>query len=213
MDTLLSSPELQTLASYEKIAAERAKRRSDPEWWRSKFDYFKTLLPEGLIVDIGCGNGQGALLFSMHRNYQYVGIDLSPAMLALTKQYAPHAAFMRMNMHALYFKPSSFDGFWAAASLLHIPKSSIASVLTEIRRVMKSGAIGFIALKEGDSEGMIVKEDLFGDNRFYAFYRLETFRHILEKNGFVVTRRGRDLREYDGKDPHSVWLFYFVRAV
>ena len=211
MDTSSSHRELQTLASYEEIAIEGAKRRSNAEWWRSKFDYFRTLAPRGWIVDIGCGTGKDAWLFLSGDAYRYIGIDFSPAMLALTGQYAPQSLFMRMNMHALGFQSASFDGFWAAASLMHIPKSRIASVLAEIRRVVKSGAAGFIALKEGDTEEMVIK-DLPGDNRFYAFYRPVEFQALLEINGFTIVRMGRDLREYDGKDSHRVWLFYFVRA-
>ena len=212
MDTLSSSEELQTLVSYGQIAVEWAKRRSNAEWWRDKFDYFRTLVRGGWIIDIGCGTGKDAWLFLPGDAYHYIGIDFSPAMLALTKQYAPQSLFMRMNMHALGFQSASFDGFWAAASLLHIPKYRIASVLAEIRRVVKSGAAGFITLKEGDTEEMIIR-NFRGDNRFYAFYCQAEFHALLEQNGFSVIRMGRDLREYDGKDPHSAWLFYFVRAI
>ena len=214
MNTVSSSEELQTLTAYEQIAVEWAKRRSDREWWRSKFDYFKTLAPKGWIVDIGCGVGKDASLFTTPDNmYHYIGIDISPAMLALTKQYAPgQTIFMQMDMHMLGFQSASFDGFWAAASLLHIPKSRVASALAEIRRVVKPGSAGFIALKEGNTEEIVIK-NLHGDNRFYAFYRPEVFRCVLEYNGFAVVRMGRDLRAYDSNDPHSVWLFYFVRAV
>ena len=212
MNTPFSPEELQTLASYGHIAVEWAKRRSNAEWWRDKFDYFRTLVRGGRIVDIGCGTGKDAWLFLPGDAYHYIGIDFSPAMLALTKHYAPQSLFMRMNMYMLGFRSASFDGFWAAASLLHIPKTRIASVLAEIRRVMKSGAAGFIALKEGDTEEMVIK-DLPGDNRFYAFYRPVEFQALLEISGFTVVRMGRDLRAYDGKDPHSIWLFYFVRAI
>ena len=212
MDHIFSPEELQTFASYEKIAVERAKRRSDSQWWQNKFDYFKALVPAGHIIDIGCGNGKDAPLFSSSSDYQYVGVDISPAMLALTKEHAPQSIFMRMNIYCLAFKPACFDGFWATASLLHIPKYNISCALQEIRRIMKQRAVGFIALREGHTEEMVTT-DMCGDNRFYAFYHQHEFRCLLEDNGYEVVRMGRDWREYDPHNPHSMWLFYFVRVL
>lgn len=208
----LSPEELQTLASYEQIAAERAKRKSDVQWWRVPFHYFIKLLPAGLILDIGCGNGKDALLFRQSHAHRYIGIDMSPAMMTLAQTYAPQSTFIRMNMHAMAFKSASFDGFWAAASLLHIPKYHISSVLAEIRRIMKPGAVGFIALREGDSEEMVIG-NLRDDNRFFAFYRIQEFERILVDNGFEVIVANRDLREYNSQKPHNAWLTFFARTL
>lgn len=210
----LSSQELQTLTSYEQIAAERAKHRSNAMWWNDAYHYFTTFVPTGYILDIGCAHGRDATLFKQNNTHHYVGIDISPAMLALARSHEPQSLFIRMNMHTMAFKSASFDGFWAAASLLHIPKYNISSVLAEIRRVMKPGTIGFIALKEGDSEEMVIG-NFRGDNRFYAFYHLEEFEHILINNGFEVIVADRDLREYDRNhtNPHNVWLTFFARTL
>lgn len=210
----LSTEERRTLDSYEQIASERAKYRSNALWWNDAFHYLTTLVPTGRILDIGCAHGRDALLFKQSNAINYVGIDISPAMLTLARQFAPQSVFMRMDMHALGFKSASFDGFWAAASLLHIPKYHISSVLKEIRRVMKPGAVGFVALKEGEGEEMVIG-NLRGDNRFYAFYRLEKFEHILANNGFEVIMANRDLREYNRTHTNlnSVWLTFFARTL
>ncbi len=208
----LSSEEQQTLASYEKIAVERAKHRSNPMWWNAAYYYLTTFVPAGYILDIGCAHGRDALLFKQNSAHHYIGIDISPAMLALACIHAPQSIFVRMNMHAMAFKPAIFDGFWAAASLLHIPKYNISSVLTEIQRIVKPGAVGFIALREGNSEEMIIG-NFRGDNRFFAFYQLEEFKRILVGNGFEVIMANPDLREYNSQKPHNAWLTFFVRAL
>ncbi|MDP3778751.1 MAG: class I SAM-dependent methyltransferase [bacterium] len=212
MDSSLSPQELQTLASYEEIAAERSKRRGDIYWWGEKFCHFSEFIGRGMILDIGCGHGKDAIMFEEDVCYRYVGIDISTAMMKLARTHAPHAMFARMNMYQLGFPSQCFSGFWAAASLLHIPKSRITEVLTEIKRVMKSGAIGFIALREGDTEEMVIK-NLRGDNRFYAFYRQEEFSNILRRNDFEVLHADKDLREYQSTEPdiHNIWLTFIVR--
>lgn len=209
----LSLQELQTLASYEEIAAERAKHRSNALWWYGAYYYLTTFVPAGYILDIGCAHGRDALLFKQNNAINYIGIDISPTMLTLARQFAPQSVFIRMNMSKMAFQSASFDGFWAVASLLHIPKYRISSVLAEIRRVMKPGALGFIALKEGDGEEIVIG-NFRGDNRFYAFYQLEEFKRVLADNGFEVIVASRNLREYDPAHSHkSVWLTFFVRTL
>src|SRR3989338_7458860 len=115
-------------------------RFANPDFWRSEFEQFKTLLPHGKVLDIGCGGGRDALLFVPSR-YNYVGIDFSREMLEQAQRSAPNAIFVQMDMYALNFVPYTFDGFWAAASLLHIPKTKTPLVLREIHRVTKTGGI------------------------------------------------------------------------
>ena len=212
MESFLSPQELETIAAYQRIAHARAQQRNDPQWWSAGFQHFTRTLPSGRILDVGCGHAQNASIFATY-GYRYIGIDISPAMLALARQYEPHAMFARMNMHQLGFSDACFDGFWAAASLLHIPKSQVTRPLKEIKRVVRQRGIGFICLREGDTEEMVIK-NLRGDNRFYAFYRQEEFCRILAENGFEVIGAGRDLREFNAtepKDTHNVWLTFFVR--
>lgn len=206
----LSPQELETLESYERIAGERAKWRSNVNWWRASYYYLTSRVPTGRILDLGCGNGQHALLFAQDPAHRYVGIDISPAMMNLARHAAPESDFARMNMYQLGFPSATFDGFWAAASLLHIPKSKIASVCAELRRVMKPQSIGFIAMRYGNSEEMVIG-NLSGDNRFYAYYGEQEFCRVLERNGFEIIISGSDFREYDESNPHTIWLTFFVR--
>ena len=61
------------------------------------------------------------------------------------------AHFVLMDFQYLKFPPRSFDGFWAAASLLHTPKRKIKSVLGNIHKILKPEGVGFISLKRKTS--------------------------------------------------------------
>lgn len=206
----LSQEEQKTLESYKKIAAARGKTHADPEFWRAEFEKFRRLLPSGTVVDIGCGSGRDALLLA--DEYDYIGIDASNEMLSGARDLVPAADFRTMGMYSLDFSSRSVDGFWAAASLLHIPKRNAGTVLHEIRRVTKLGGIGFIAMKEGVGERM-VRGPFEGDDRFYAFYEQPEFAAVLEENGFKVLGSSRDLREYNPPMNLTVWLLYFVTVL
>ena len=206
----LSPEEQQTLESYKKIADARGKTHADQEFWRAEFEKFKKLLPSGTVVDIGCGSGRDALLLA--KEYDYVGIDASDEMLSGARELVPDTDFRIMDMYSLNFSSRSIDGFWATASLLHIPKRNLDRVLREIRRVTKQGGIGFIAMKEGTGERM-VRGPFEGDERFFAFYQLQEFTNLLEINGFGVVESSRDVHEYNQPKNQTVWLLYFVRVL
>jgi SAM-dependent methyltransferase len=52
----------------------------------------------GLVVDLGCGSGRWAAALG-RAGYHVLGIDASPAMLALAKRKAPRAVFRRGSLH------------------------------------------------------------------------------------------------------------------
>lgn len=207
----LSPEEQTTLDSYAKIVLARSKAKDDPNFWLLEFTKFKTYLPDGKIIDIGCGSGRDATLF-IQNGYEYRGIDLSDEMLALARQAVPIADFRKMNMYDLNFPDKMFDGFWAVTSLLHILKRKMNTVLEEIHRVVKFGGIGFIVMKHGEGERMVTGK-FEGDNRFYSFYRDYEFCEILERNRFRVLEYKTDFRSYDPPHHSDIWLIYFVEAI
>lgn len=202
----LSSSELLTLKSYKAIAKIRNTTHANPQRWHAAFASFCSFVPRGRILDLGCGTGRDAQLF-LPAGYEYVGVDLSDEMLAEARVLCPQARFEKMNMYSLDFPDHSFDGIWAAASLLHIPKKRVHLVLSEIKRVLRQGGIAFISLKEGDGERVVKVSD--SDERFFAFYQDKEVREILGRNGFALMHHFRELFEYlDGK---KAWLWYIVR--
>ena len=201
----LSPEELETLETYKKIAPLWNWKYLNMNFWRSEFEKFQRFLPKKKIIDIGCGSGRDATLF-VPAGYEYTGIDLSDGMLTVAKKLVPEATFLNMNMYSLNFPDRCFDGFWATTSLLHIPKKNIGIVLREIKRVIRAGGVGFIAMKDGKGEGMV-------DGRFFALYTLEEFRDILEKENFTVVEQLRENRDYGSSRGGLVpMLLYFVKV-
>ena len=60
-------------------------------------------------------------------------------------------------------KVDTYDGVWANACLLHVPRSELAQVLTLIWRALKPGGYLYASFKTGDAEG----RDTF--NRYYNY--------------------------------------------
>ena len=112
-----------------------------------------------------------------------------------------------MDIEKLGFSPQLFDAVFAQASLLHIPKSKIAKVLTDINQILKSRGLFYISLKKGRGE-VILEEDYYNTEklkRFLALYSRAEFRRLLQETGFTVV--------YESTNPGRThpWLNFLAR--
>lgn len=104
-----------------------------PTWTRHVAAYAlcAPLLPEGRILDLGCGVGHS---FALLAPRDTVGVDLEPAALA-GQERETHVADMR----ALPFADGSFDGLISVQSLEHVAEGE--RVVAEARRVLRPGGV------------------------------------------------------------------------
>ncbi|MBI2625749.1 class I SAM-dependent methyltransferase [Candidatus Parcubacteria bacterium] len=198
-----------TVQTYDRIAPQFHRAHLRPDFWRPEFNAFKRLVPGKKVIDIGCGTGRDAVLFTKAR-FDYVGIDASRGMLSVARKRARAGKFILMSFYDLQFPAQTFDGFWAAASLLHVPKKRIGTVLRAIRRILKPHGIGFIRVKEKTrlEEGPLKEEKWGGIERYFAFYAQTEFAGVLQRSGLRV------IKSYTKRenDPNRTnWLCYFVK--
>jgi len=132
--------------------------------------FLKELPAAGHILDAGCGSGREAEAF-LERGYRVTAIDASPEMAqsatVLTGQHCEILSFQKMEFY------EEFDGIWACASLLHVPKHEMADVMHRFIRSLKVDGIFYISLKEGEGERIAE------DGRFFNYYTMESFRELL----------------------------------
>ena len=176
--------ELATRDAYDTHAETWMQAHNTPGFWREEMERFHRLLPAGDILEIGCGAGRDAAELRL-MGYGYTGIDFSAAMIALSRARLPTADFRQQSIYSLDIPERTFDGFWAAMSLVHIPKARMDEALTRIGSQLRDGAVGFIALKHGDGEGLS-DSDTPGMTRFFAWWQKDEFAGVLARNGYQV---------------------------
>ena len=204
--TMMDDRELVTKNTYNRIAEKWTREHNTPDYWKEELGVFSRLLPKGKILDVGCGPGRHYELFQQG-GYDYMGVDYSKGLLAIARAEFPKAKFIEGNILDLPFQENEFDGFWAAASLLHIPKEKIPKALENIQKVVKPGGIGFVSLKKGEGEKVVVDEDDAEDQRFFAYWQKEEFQNVLGKSGFQVV----NFFEHHASEK-TTWLAFFVRV-
>ena len=188
----LTNEEKLTVEYYEQNAESWHKPTTNLTFQDDEIKFFKKYLSEGSILEIGCGNGYDAKRL-INEGYDYTGTDITKSFIQMCQKSLPNSKFFPLSVYDLSFpQGTKFDGFWASAVLLHIPKNKIDLALSQINKYIKVNGIGFISLKEGSGEQVqeVEKSRVANQNktfsRFFSFYTKEEFTEILTRNGFSV---------------------------
>lgn len=162
------------------------------------------LSPGAHILDAGCGSGRDTKAF-LERGYRVTAIDASPELVRLATRFTGHPcqvlAFQEMEFR------EEFNGIWACASLLHIPKAEMKDVMTRFVRALKSDGVFYISLKEG--EGERVAED----GRFFSYYTADSFRKLLAQFPALREIAFWKTKEMRSRTYRAPWLNFLLRKV
>ena len=104
--------------------------------------FFSQLASNKIVLDVGCGTGYGTAILAEHAA-QTIGIDNSNNAISFAKRRYPKVDFRQMNAQQLCFPDASFDLIFSSENFEHLPDQ--ASHLRELRRVLKTGGLCFIA--------------------------------------------------------------------
>lgn len=191
-----------TIAFYEaEAAAYTTRSRQLPIAW---LDRFAALLPSGgAVLEIGCGGGHDAEAL-IARGFAVTATDASP-------EIARFAAYrlgrpVRVLLAADLDEKQAYDGVWAAASLLHVPRPSLAAIVAKIRRALKPSGVFFTSYKAGERDG----RDALG--RYYKYPSADWLRKTYEASGpwRSLSIESAPGGGYDGQP--ATWLYGVARS-
>lgn len=168
---------------------------------------FGSLISGRQVIDLGCGPGRDLEWFSKH-NFDAIGIDISPAMVArchVRNQNARCDDFLISNWYK-----EQFDGVWAYTSLTLIPKSAFIVLLDKIYHSLRVSS-GYFALGMivGEGEGWKSDNKYDGKMRYVARYRKQELLDLLSAKFGTVRIDEVTLPS----DPSKTYLHAICRAI
>lgn len=111
---------------------------------------FCAALPEGaLILDFGCGSGRDTKAF-LEAGYRVEAVDGSEELCRKASRFAgvPVKRMLFSELDAA----GRYDGVWACASILHLPKDELTDVIRKISAALRPGGILYTSFKYGNAE-------------------------------------------------------------
>ena len=129
--------------------------------------------PGGRILDLGCGAGSASLYFT-RMGYDVLAVDGCRELCEHTHRRAG-CPVRKMRFEELDFV-DAFDGVWACASLLHLRKAELPSVLRLIRKALKKNGVFYASFKYGEAE----REK---NGRVFSDFTEASLRGLLDETG------------------------------
>ncbi|MGY9035932.1 MAG: class I SAM-dependent methyltransferase [Rhodobacterales bacterium] len=117
---------------------------------KKNYEVFLANIPDqGLILDAGCGSGRDSLIFQK-LGYRVDAFDGSSSMVSEAKKLTG------LNIELSTFEDFEFNrfynGIWACASLLHVRRVNLVSILTRLSEGLISGGVLYSSFKYGNNE-------------------------------------------------------------
>ncbi len=141
---------------------------ADTEPLRKRF--LKNVPDGGTILDLGCGSGRDTKAF-LDAGYRVSAIDGSAEICRAASE------FTGINVKCMDFfdvtDEEKFDGIWACASILHVEKSRIPSLIKVLYKALNKNGVLYLSFKYGDHNG-------FRDGRHFTDLNESGFRELLD---------------------------------
>ena len=129
-------------------------------------DKFLALLPKGArILDFGCGSGRDTKYF-LEKGFRAEGVDGSEELCRIASENT--GTTFRHMMFSELDEIDTYDGIWACASILHLPKTELKDVLMKMIRAVKDRGYLYVSFRHGDFEGYI-------NDRYFSYFTEESF--------------------------------------
>lgn len=158
-----------TLKYYNKNAQSFASGTVSVKFTEVQDKFLEKLNPDAYILDFGCGAGRDTKYF-LSRGYQIDAIDGSEQLCRIASKYT--GIKVRQMLFQELDEKEKYDGIWACASILHLPKKQLREVLENMYAALKSEGWIYISFKYGEFEGE-------RNGRYFTDFTTDTFKEFI----------------------------------
>jgi SAM-dependent methyltransferase len=112
--------------------------------------FLELLPPGGSILELGCSAGNHSSVM-LADGFKVRATDGSPEMAAIASRR------LGQSVDAMRFDEldarEAYDGVWASACLLHVPRDELTGILERIRRALRPDGVFYASFKIGEGDG------------------------------------------------------------
>lgn len=158
-----------TLKYYNENAQSFASGTVSVKFTEVQDKFLEKLNPDAYILDFGCGAGRDTKYF-LSRGYQIDAIDGSEQLCRIASKYT--GIKVRQMLFQELDEKEKYDGIWACASILHLPKKQLREVLENMYAALKSEGWIYTSFKYGKFEGE-------RNGRYFTDFTTDTFKEFI----------------------------------
>lgn len=160
-----------TLEYYQKNADLFVEGTVSADMHDAQMRFLRMLLPHAYILDFGCGSGRDAKAF-LDQGYQVDAVDGSPELCCMASELIGKP--VKQMLFDDLSVSNQYDGIWACASILHLPRRDLVGVLQKISNALKTDGVLYTSFKYGSYEGM-------RDGRYFTDFTEESLGNLMDE--------------------------------
>ena len=190
-----------TINYYDSNAGEFTETTKKVDFSEIQQVFMNYLSPDASILDFGCGSGRDTKYFLDH-GYHVTATDGSEEICKIATDYTgisvKHMLFEELD------DQNQYDGIWACASILHMPKKELPGIFRKMHQALKKNGLLYTSFKYGTFEGE-------RNDRYFTDFTEEKFTDFIRKiSGFRIEKMWitGDVREGRGDER---WLNILLR--
>lgn len=140
-----------TIQYYEDNAETFVSGTLNADMHEARQRFLKQIPLGALILDLGCGSGRDTKAF-LELGYKVEAVDGSSELCRRASEFT--GIPVKQMLFQVLDSVETYDGIWACASILHLPKEELKVTLHRIQRALKPGGILYTSFKYGTYEGL-----------------------------------------------------------
>jgi SAM-dependent methyltransferase len=174
-----------TVRAYDLDAAAYADNGATmPDSVRRDIEEFVERLGAGAhVLEIGSGGGRDAQLME-ERGLRVRRTDITPAFVDLLRARGHDADVLDPLTDDLATPDGAYAAVWANASLLHVSRADLPTVLARLAAVARAGGLLRVSVKEGDGEGWSTHGSI-SNPRHFTYWRADALREVVAGAGWT----------------------------
>ena len=154
-----------------------------PDSVRADIEAFAERLEVGArVLEIGSGGGRDARLME-DLGLRVRRTDITPGFVALLREQGVDADLLDPLVDDLLSPEGPYDAVWANASLLHVRRDDLTTVLSRLAAVTRPGGLLRASVKEGDGEGWSTHGSVRSP-RHFTYWRADALRSVTTAAGW-----------------------------
>ena len=159
-----------TLNYYNENAQSFADGTVSVEFTEMQDRFLEKLDPGAYILDFGCGAGRDTKYF-LSQGYRVDAIDGSEQLCQIASDHT--GIKVRQMLFQELEVNEKYDGIWACASILHLPKKELKEVLKKMLTALKNDGWIYTSFKYGEYEGN-------RNGRYFTDFTIDTFTDFVQ---------------------------------
>lgn len=192
-----------TLRYYNEKAQKYVAGTLDIEFLETQEIFLGYIPHGGSILDFGCGSGRDTKSF-LEKGYVVEALDGSKKLCDLANAYT--GIKVKHMMFEEFEEVEKFDGIWACASILHVTKKELPTILKKMVNALKDNGTIYTSFKYGDFEGE-------RNGRYFTYLTEDSFGALIRQVHDIKTEKmwiSNDVRADRGEEQ---WLNLILKKM